>query len=309
MRKVMYEWVPQSAWQPPFVMHMILALSSAHLRRLYRANKTRDASYALLEAVHWQYGLRDHRVALSAAGSNTSQERGDALVTGTLLSMYYTNCLEETVALDAFNIDYDAAVNVMLAPLAVSRGMSVLRMTLGTFTSSSAFGPVFKSGRPDNPMTANDPSVSLLLHQICQLDNRSAHTNNLIRKVVMILAPMMSPHNIKHHPDHVLSFGGVAYPEIRSLVAKRSPGVMMLLVCWFLSLARTNQWWSNARMKSQSDALKRYLISLTPLASDYNACSDCISAVFDFTEGTSAAVEPSRSGPLDIEDIDPDRRQ
>lgn len=148
-----------------------------------------------------------------------------------------------------------------------------------------------------------------MLQKICQLDNRSEHTSNLIRDVVVILAPMMSPQNIKHHPDHILSFGGVAYPEIRSLIAKRSPGVMMLLLCWYASLATTNQWWSNARMKSQSDALKRYLTSLTPSAGKYNAWSDCISAVFDFNEGKSVGVEPSRSGSFDIEDINADRRQ
>jgi hypothetical protein len=50
MRTVIYEWVPQSAWEQPFVMHMILALSSAHLRYLH--GKNTDPSYALLEIIH-----------------------------------------------------------------------------------------------------------------------------------------------------------------------------------------------------------------------------------------------------------------
>jgi hypothetical protein len=282
MRTVMYEWVPQSAWQQAFVMHLIVALSSAHLR--YLRGMEIDRRYTLLELVHWQCGLRDYRVALSAAGPTSSQEQGDALVTGTLLSMYYTNRLENTLSLEAFDTDYDAAVNAILTPLAVSRGMSVLRTTLGTFTSASAFSSVFRPGPVDDLSIADGSRIFLLLDKICRLHNTNAYSKGLTRRVADILAPMVSSSNIENNPDLILSFGGVAYPEIRTLLAERSPEVMMLLLCWFASLAKTKQWWANARMKSQSAALKNHLLSMSPPVHYQDAWSDCLSAVLDYTE-------------------------
>jgi hypothetical protein len=258
--------------------------------------KNTDPSYALLEIIHWQHGLQDYRVALSAAGPTISQMQGDALVTGTLLSMYYTNGLDDTVSLEAFNTDYDAAVYAMLTPLAVSRGMSVLRMTLGTFTSASAFSSVFRPGPPSDSRVGDGSRVSLPLDKICRLPNDDTYTKGLIRKVADLLAPMMSTHNIKHDPDIILSFGGIAYPEFRTLLTERSLEVMMLRPCWFVSLARTNQWWANARMKSQSDAIKNYLVSLPPPADNQEVWSDCLTAVVDYTENR-AVVEVEACDP------------
>ncbi|KAI5244152.1 hypothetical protein E4T42_07190 [Aureobasidium subglaciale] len=265
-------------------MHMILALSNAHLRRL--ANRTESsANHALLEAVHWQRGLQNYRTAVSLADPTASQEYGDALVTGSLLSLYYSTTLDGEMAPDAFIVDYEAAVETMLAPLALSHGLRALRMTLGTFTPSSIFASVWALAAPKGSMPIREPKTPdslFILEMICNLNIGDDMVQEMVRSIADRLAPIMFSSGTAYYRDDILRFGGKAWPHLCQLLAGRSPQAMMLLFCWFKVLGGTRQWWASTRAKSQAEAIKVYLCSLPPPIEDLSAWSFCLVTVFAF---------------------------
>ncbi|SMQ51076.1 unnamed protein product [Zymoseptoria tritici ST99CH_3D7] len=77
MKEVLRDVVGKIAWSHPALMHVVLALSCAHQRRIYSTLQLPVCnSLRFAEATHWGKGLRLHRQHLSGLRPGLSTQVG-----------------------------------------------------------------------------------------------------------------------------------------------------------------------------------------------------------------------------------------
>ncbi|KXT15969.1 hypothetical protein AC579_1448 [Pseudocercospora musae] len=171
--KVMQFHVMREAWDHPYLMHMILAISCAHQRHLGMVNST------LREAKHWQNGLQLHRENLSTLQPGRCQESFDAIVAAIFLAVMYTFSLDEGVT---------PAPEYEFAPMNAVGGFGSLYWLFpGASDPSSRWLPIFLStDDQDGTFTDMRDGVSGLpvaFVDLCSLNDDSTADNNPYHKI------------------------------------------------------------------------------------------------------------------------------
>ena len=77
LRHVMHTVVAQTAWSKPYLMHMVLAVSTAHLKRLHAPHVRGHCELILAEAIHWQHGLQMYQAQLTGKTEIPNRSRTD----------------------------------------------------------------------------------------------------------------------------------------------------------------------------------------------------------------------------------------
>ena len=126
---VMHSFVAQKARQYPFLMHMVMAVTSAHLKRLYSdvAQLKQHQQLSIAEAYHWQSGLQLYQQQLVA----TDKPDFDATLATTFLTIIFTFALDDDLSLDTFGGDDHEKLRHALNPVAATNGFRALRNFYG----------------------------------------------------------------------------------------------------------------------------------------------------------------------------------
>ncbi|KAK1058953.1 hypothetical protein LTR74_013010 [Friedmanniomyces endolithicus] len=261
VQHVMSSHVAHNSWSQPYTMHMLLAVSSAHLKRLTLASITPEASRrsSLAEAEHWHNGLALYRAALA---SRSTAHNVDALIGTTFLSVIFAFALEDQIPANAFLTNYDEAVAHALSPLAAGSGILALDQAV-PMQSAVAWMPVLRKGNDrvgtytdQSPGTAGLPPAFV---QLCGMDERSSAANNEYHSILRLLAPLLRLERSVEHFTKLIAFGGRTFGLFRPLLRKRDARALLLLGYWIALLRQLDQWWLNVRVRSSCLAIVTYL--------------------------------------------------
>ena len=261
VQQVMNTYVARSAWDEPYVMHMLLAVSSAHLKRLAPNSNTlrKRRSYAMAEAKHWQGGLLLYQEALATPGG---KQNVDALISTTFLSVIFAFALEDQIPEDAFITDYDKSVAHALSPMAAGSGIIALGEAFRIHTSQ-AWMPVLRKGNDRlGTYTSQAPGIEGLpsaLADLCGVDEQSTSANNEYHSIIRMLAPLLRLEPSVEHFTKLIAFGGRNFSLFRPLLERRDAKALLLLWYWFALVRQLDQWWLNIRASSSCLAIATYL--------------------------------------------------
>ncbi|TKA62933.1 hypothetical protein B0A55_12314 [Friedmanniomyces simplex] len=249
VQQIMHSHVSHSAWEQPYVMHMLLAVSSAHLKRLAPASNTPEETRlsAVAEAEHWQNGLSLYRAAL-AAPATRSKQNVDALIGTTFLSVIFAFALEDQIAPDAFLTEYDKSVAHVLIPMAAGSGIIALNEAV-RMHDSIAWMPVLRKGNDRcRTYTSQLPGIDGLppaLVRVCALDELSSSANNEYHSILRMLTPLLRLERSVEHFTKLIAFGGRSFSLFRPLLQRRDAKALLLLSYWIALLLQLDQWWLN----------------------------------------------------------------
>ena len=267
VQQVMHSHVAHSAWNQPYVMHMMLAVSSAHLKRFVPASNTLEGRrpYAIAEARHWQNGLALYRSALATSAARVKQNV-DALISTTFLSVIFAFALEDRVPLNAFVGDYDNAVAHALSPMAAGSGIIALGQTVQVH-DSIAWMPVLRKGNDRvatyTSQTPGTEGLPRALVELCDINEDSTSANNEYHSIVRMLTPLLRLERSVEHFVKLIAFGGRTFSLLRPLLKRRDAKALLLLSYWFALVRQVDQWWLNVRATSSCLAIVTYLVTIS----------------------------------------------
>ena len=192
---VMQSSVSHKAWEHAYLMHMVLAVSCAHLKRLHRdASQLRHyQQFSVAEAAHWHTGLQLYQQAL------TGDEKPDfdATVATHFLTIAFTFSIDDEIPQDAFTSDDDDKLGHALNPLAATGGFRALRDLFGQFMRTSVWKGVLltsddKMGTFSNASRRGIDGLPNAFVDLCGLHDDSTNENNEYHYIVRLLTPLLS---------------------------------------------------------------------------------------------------------------------
>ncbi|KAK0773857.1 hypothetical protein LTS16_019408 [Friedmanniomyces endolithicus] len=265
-QKILHRNVLKRAWGHPYLMHMALAVATAHLRRLNVEDSVPRAGKQLsvVEAKHWQRALLLHREELSTANSEYDA-RYDARVETTFLTVVYSFALEDCLPLNAFSTESDDLLLHALSPLAACNGFRALRIIEGPRGSPSTWLPVLMataSGSEHGAFGSERPGTDGLpaaLVDLCGLNAESTSDSDEYHRVLRLLAPVLKLKPSTDNFPKLFSVAGRSWLTIKPLLLRRDHRALLLVSYWFASLHQIDQWWLTARAKSSCAAIVAYL--------------------------------------------------
>ena len=263
-RAVMHSFVGQKAWEHPFLMHMVLAVSAAHLKRLHCdiSQLRLHQQYSIAEAAHWQTGLQLYQKALQA-----SEPDFDATIAATFLTILFTFSLDDEIPPDAYSIGEDEKFTHAISPLAATGGFRALRDVFGQFMHASVWKSVLigsddDSGTFSNGEQSGIDGLPIAFVELCDLNESSNKVNNEYYFIVRLLTPLLRLEPNFENFTKLIAFSGRTWPYFRPLVLRRDPRGLLLVAYWFAALRQVDQWWLTQRAKSECIAIIAYLSQL-----------------------------------------------
>lgn len=298
-RTVFHGVVAKKAWDVsnPYLMHMVLAVSCAHLKRLYADPEQIKLyqQYSIAEAAHWQRGLQLYQKLLQSGASgvkedamslsrecsplasevySSSSEDGDdsrpdfdATLATTFLTIIFTFSLDDDIPADAYTDSDEDKFRHAINPLAATGGFRALRGVFGDFMHDSCWRPVLM-GSDDSKGTfsnSEQPGIKGLptaFVELCGLDHNSNAENNEYYHIVRLLAPLLHLDHDSSNFTKLIAFSGRTWPFFRPLVFRKDPRGLLLLAYWFALLRQLDQWWLTKRATTECAAIVNYLFQV-----------------------------------------------
>jgi hypothetical protein len=114
-------------------MHMVLAVSAAHLKRLHLEAFQYDLhqQYSIAEAVHWEQGLQNHRKALA----QTDKPDFDATLATVFLSIVFAFSLDDEISADAYTTIDEEKFRHAIDPMSATLGFRACRQSFGLLST------------------------------------------------------------------------------------------------------------------------------------------------------------------------------
>ncbi|KAF2716730.1 hypothetical protein K431DRAFT_234731 [Polychaeton citri CBS 116435] len=260
---VLQKTAAKLAWGNAHLMHMVLAISAAHMKRLAGGCHARTVtpSYEAIEAKHWQHGLQMYQAKLSSP--NGVRGEFDSIVATTVLSTFVSYAIDDEVPRDVFsNLNKDA-FDSALSPLGATSGFRALRILYGEFDAQSSWAPVLYAADDDlATFTTETPGTSgmprAFVH-LCGLNERSNSQNEPYHRLLRLLTPLLRlPYN-KNNFAKLMAYMGRTWSEYKPLIGKRDPIALLLLSYWFALLRQMDQWWLQRRARTECNAIVAHL--------------------------------------------------
>lgn len=276
---VFHSIVARKAWEHPYLMHMCLAVSAAHLKRLHTSasHAVLSEQFSTAEVVHWQKGLQLYRQALDSYSSDSIAPDFDATVAAAFLSIIFTFALEDDLPLDAYTSQDDETFQQAINPLAATGGFKAVTKLFPASLSESAWMAVIlasddrKRSFSDSRQAGVDGLPPAFV-DLCELREDSNCSNNDYYHLVRLLTPLLRLDGKISNFCKYMAFGGRVWVEIRPLFLQKDPRTLLLVSYWFALLGRLDQWWMTRRARAECMAIVHYLFLLqdpkiTPLLS------------------------------------------
>jgi hypothetical protein len=274
------------AFQEPFLMHALLAVSTAHLSYLLpiefdSAQKVRNQ---VAGAWHWSRGLPLFRRELGAKFRMAEKDKTDALLsTMMLLSIHQFMILEEDREFtsnmrgdDSWKhsfvfLEEGAAREVALNWLSVHRGFNLVLERSHEHLDDCAWSPLLQDvGRLDNlelrqwhliTGVKGRDQVERSFLEICshatdEMDVTNPYFESL--KTVLFLRTMrpIQPELFAK----MFTFVGRIAPEFRSLIQERDAAALLLVCHWLSLMLGTQLWWATERAERECKAIVIFLL-------------------------------------------------
>lgn len=257
---VMKTYVGSQAWSHPYLMHMVLAISCAHQRRLGIETSP------IAEATHWEQGLRLHRNNLATLKPGQSKRSWDAIVATTFLTIMYTFSLDDDLPSNSL-LGSDEAFEHAMAPMQAIGGVSSLFYLFpDELDPHSTWGPIMLgTDDQDRTFTSEEPGIVGMPRafvELCELDEASTVENNVYHRIVRCLTPLLHLPPSSENFATLFAFMGRGWRDLKSLMPQKDPRALLLLSYWFSMLGQIDQWWVKKRAQTECNAIVAYLLSV-----------------------------------------------
>jgi len=252
--------VARKGFELPYLMHMTLAVSCAHLKRLATVACHTDYSrrYAIAEARHWQSGLELYQVALKGRAHDF-----DGALAATFLTIIFTFALDDQLPRDSYTSGDREKLMHAINPLAATGGFGALRVILGEHMMESTWGSVLQDSddelgtfTDDRIGTAGLPAAFV---NLCELDAESNAENNPYHAIVRRLTPLLRLRPCEDSFTKFIAFSGRTWRYLRPLLLVRDARALLLISYWFAMMRDKKQWWICVRAETECIAIVDYL--------------------------------------------------
>jgi hypothetical protein len=269
LSKVMHNVVAKEIWSSPYLMHMVLAVSSGHRRRLLQTygQKEQLRELGILEASHWQEGLQLYQSELARKfpPSGPARTDFDAIIAAMFLTTVFTFASEDgTLDIDSATSDDD--FGRILSPMDSTVGLKALSVIGTGLNSDSPWIRVFHAARNSSGSLASDEQgikgLPPAFVRICELDEHSSSHDNAYHRILRHLTPLLKMQLDFQNTNKVMSFGGRLHTTIKPLVMAKDARTLLLL-SWWLSLFRVaDKWWTTGWARACCKSIVAHLSSI-----------------------------------------------
>lgn len=272
VNQVMRSVVAKDVWdsKSKYLMHMVLAVSSGHQRRLLdthgQQKQLRTLEFA--EASHWQQGLQLYQTDLARrVRSSTAADTGfDAMVAAMLLTIVFTFALEDGTAHNDRPASENQFVTRILNPMASTGGFKALQVIYDAPTRGSLWASVFYAA-DDNVGTFTDDTqgtrgIPSAFVQLCELDETSSSDDNSYHRILRHLVPLLEMKVDAENMNKIFAFGGRMHKTFRPLVVEKDTRALLLLSWWLALLRQVDEWWVKAWARASCHSVVTHLSSL-----------------------------------------------
>ncbi|KAJ0107188.1 uncharacterized protein J7T55_007558 [Diaporthe amygdali] len=253
--------VRKTAGTTPYLLHMVLAVSTAHFRRLTSAHRSSKNLRCLriTEAVHWQKGLQLYQKRLSLAAFG---HEFDSIVATTFLAILFTFAMDDEVPSDAYTASDARSRSLSFGPWVAITGFRALNCVRGALSPESAFSPIVNWTHDVNETletVSGVEGIPAAFTELCELTPSSNESNNPYCRILHLLAPLLQIENKAENTTKLLAFIGRTWVNLRPLLAQKDTRALLLLSWWLVLLEHVNQWWVVTRARTERKAIVEHL--------------------------------------------------
>jgi hypothetical protein len=281
VNRIMRMVVAKDVWEAPYLMHMVLAVSSGHQRRLLDVYGQQKQLRALkvAEASHWHQGLQLYQadIARKVRPSEVTSDTGfDTVVAAMYLTIIFTFALEDGSAHTGRPASDNEFITRVLNPMASSRGFKALQIIYGAPSRNSPWAVIFNAADNDlGRFTSGEAGTEGLppaLVRLCELDDSSTSEGNSYHKILRHLTPLLDIEQDPKNLNKIFAFGGRMHTTFRRLVLQKDTRALLLLSWWLALLRHIDEWWVKAWAITSCRDLVTYLSTVSdPRIQDFLA--------------------------------------
>lgn len=267
VNQVVRQAISESVWQYPYLMHMVIAVSSGHQRRLFNGTGQERGlrKLDLAEATHWHQGLQLYQAELARKDAPPGPGRTDfdALLAAMFLTIVFTfangdRTLERTMIPHG-----NTFVEQIITPMASTGGFRALQAVPATPSRDSLWLPVFEAADDGNgSFTSTQQGIEGLppaLVELCELGQWSSSELDPYHKILRHLTPLLQMQSAPSSMNRIFAFGGRLHSTFRPLI-QQNDAQALLLLCWWLALLRqVDEWWVRAWAEKSCHNIVTYL--------------------------------------------------
>lgn len=263
--------VSKDAWQVPYLMHMALAVSSGHQRRLLDVYGQQKQLRALefAEASHWHQGLQLYQASLArkVQSSEIAYDSGfDSVVAAVLLTIIFTFALEDGSAHNTRPASENEFITRILNPMASTGGFGALQLIHDAPIRHSLWAQVFHAADDDvGSFISDEQGVEGLppaFVNLCGLNESSRSQDNPYHKILRHLTPLLEMELDPKNMNKIFAFGGRLHKTFRPLVLQKDTRALLLLSWWLATMRVVNEWWVKAWARASCRSVVAHLSSL-----------------------------------------------
>lgn len=245
-------------WTYPQLMHLTLALSNAHARKLYGGTEL-TTQFALAQTVHWQIALQQYRSALRLTRAKELGD-GDGLAASTYFLTMAGLCIDDEMPVDVFET-CPGSISNALEPFALVGSLQSLLGIFPQLASTSGWGNILRATAGSfQPLQfeALPPAFTSL----CNLEDGPALDQDMYYIILCHITPLLREPPCKKHLARLFGMIGHVWPELRNRISRREPKALLLFSWWLALLARLDLWWATTRAVSCIRAILTRLAAL-----------------------------------------------
>lgn len=266
LSKVMHTVVAKEIWSSPYLMHMVLAVSSGHQRRLLQTHgqKEQFRELSVLEASHWNDGLQLYQGELVRKNPPPGPARTDfdAMIAAMFLTTVFAFASEDGT-LDNDPSGNDDVMGKILNPMASTVGFKALQATGTGLSSNSLWVPVFSAADNSSGSYTSDKQgiegLPLAFVQLCELDQNSSSHDNAYHRILRHLTPLLQMKLDPGNTNKIFAFGGRLHSTIRPLVEAKDARTLLLLSWWLCMFRKADKWWITGWARSSCKSIVSHL--------------------------------------------------
>ncbi|PWY95985.1 hypothetical protein BO94DRAFT_530716 [Aspergillus sclerotioniger CBS 115572] len=234
----------------PFLMHMVLTISSIHHRHLSLSESEHLRTF---EAHHTSQCVK--LLSQKIAQPIPQEERDAVWIGATFLGIVVFSSLSATTAEEVWPLKSD------------SSDLEWVRMTRNKMSLWTLIDPLRKDGLFRGMVgeyeemfepTATDLTVPEPMARICHLDQSSTAENNPYFTALHTLVPLWDRSFEEQSRASVLAFPSQMTPAFRNLLHEKDPVALLLLALWY-DISGQVIWWSRQRATVELQSICLYI--------------------------------------------------
>ncbi|KAK1144071.1 hypothetical protein N8T08_005733 [Aspergillus melleus] len=236
----------------PCLLHAMLAVASTH-----QANLTPGDSHRSLVATRFRQ-TSVHMYRLKLQEPITRADMDVLLTTCMLVAMFSFSAPNVSPGRSWIFSDDPGALNWLL----IQGGLACLIDCIKPWIDESIWRDAFLISSAyelyDDHRTGRE-GLDAKLADLCEISDTTTEETNPYHWPLRMLSPLLRLPLTKLDPSRISSFMGRLPPQYLCLVQAKDPRALLLLGYWLAVMCSVHDWWIDARVRSECQAICMYL--------------------------------------------------